>query len=161
MRGDDGVGIVMGLQHHDEEAIRENAVARVAELKKSVEKLEKTLQSYAEIEHKQKGIIDFEKCPGKDLNTLMSFVFPNSGLLSKAVAIRKGKFREEGITSDNIKYLAQEEAKKLTKLRLELSNTEDQAGEHEGELDGQEDDEEDEYICAEIYKYDIEWLAVE
>ena len=79
----------------------------------------------------------------------MSFVFPNSGLLSKTVAIKKGKFREKGITPDNIKYLAQEEGKKLTKLKLELSNIEDQAGKHDSEIDGQEDDE-DEYMCAEV-----------
>ena len=150
MRADDGVGIVMRLQEHDKQTDLENSAARVEGLKKSLEKLEKTLQLYAKIEHRHKGIIDFEKCTGKELNTLMSFVFPNSGLLSKAVAIRKAKFREKGITSDNIKYLAQGEAKKLTKLKLELSNIEDQAGEHDGELDGQEDDEEDKYICAEI-----------
>ena len=149
MRADDGVGIVMGLQEHDKQTDLENSAARVEGLKKSVEKLEKTLQSYAEIEQKHKGIIDFEKCTSKELNTLMSFVFPNSGLLSKAVAIRKGKFREKGITSDNIKYLAQEEAKKLTKLKLELSNIEDQPGKHDSEIDGQEDNE-DEYMCAEI-----------
>ena len=79
----------------------------------------------------------------------MSFVFPNSGLLSKVVAIRKAKFREKGITSDNIKYLAQQEAKKLTELKQALSNIEDKAGEHDSEIDGQEDDE-DEYMCAEI-----------
>ena len=140
----------MGLMDNDEEAIRKNAAARVAELKKNVEKLQKILQSYAEIEHKYNGCIDFERCTSKELNVLITFVIPNSGLVSKVVPVKKGKFREKGITPDNIKYLATEESKKLTKLKLQLSNIEHQPAEHDGEYYEQEDDEDVEYICAEI-----------
>ena len=79
MRGDDGIGITMGLQDHDQQTNAENSVALVQRLQKSAEKLERTLQSYAEIEQKHKGQIEFERCTGKELNILMSIVFPKSG----------------------------------------------------------------------------------
>ena len=148
MRGDDGIGITMGLQHHDQETNVENLVALVVRLQKDIEKLEKTLQSYAKIEQKHKGRIEFERCTGKELNILMSFVFPKSGMLSKPVEVRKQKFREKGINSDNIKYLANKEHKKLTKLKLEISNIEKQPGEYDDEDDDNDDN--DDYLCAEI-----------
>ena len=79
MREDDGIGITMGLQDHDQQTNAENSVALVQRLQKSAEKLERTLQSYAEIEQKHKGQIEFERCTGKELNILMSIVFPKSG----------------------------------------------------------------------------------
>ena len=81
-----------------------------------MEKLEKTLETFTGIKQKYNGLIDFEKCTGKELNILITFVFPDSGLLSKLVAIKKGKFRERGITPQNINFLAEQEDKKLTQL---------------------------------------------
>ena len=138
----------MGIQHHDQQTNTENLVTQVERLQKDVEKFKKNLQSYSEIEQKHKGQIEFERCTGKELNILMSIVFPKSGLLSKPVEVRKQKFREQGINPDNIKYLANEECKKLTKLKLEISNIEKHPGEYEYEDD--DDDDNDGYICAEI-----------
>ena len=52
------------------------------------------------------GLIDFDKCTGKELSTLMTFVFPNSGWLSKLLEIKSGKFCERVITPQNIQFLA-------------------------------------------------------
>ena len=68
---------------------------------------------------------------------------------------KKGKFRERGITPQNINFLAEKEDKKLTQLKLELSKLEIQpAGCDENEDDQEDDDNEEdeynEYLCAEI-----------
>ena len=89
IRGDDGAGTVMTLQHRDKQTDLKNSTAKVEGLKKTMEKLEKTLETLTIIKQKYNGLIDFEKCTGKELSTLMTFVFPNSGLLSKLVAIKK------------------------------------------------------------------------
>ena len=116
MRGDDGVGIVMTLQDHERTTDLENS--HVERLKKTVENLEKTLETFTGIKQKYNGLIDIEKCTGKELNILITFVFPDSGLLSKLVAIKKVKFCERGINPQNINFLAEKEDKKLTQLKL-------------------------------------------
>ena len=83
MRGDDGIGIIMHLQDHDRETNLVISIDLVNETKKNVEKMEKILASFANIKQKYNGIIDYERCTGNELNVLIHFVFPNSGLLSK------------------------------------------------------------------------------
>ena len=128
MRGDAGVGIVMILQDHDKQTELENSAARVEGLKKSTEKLEKALDNFTGIRLKYRGLIDFEKCTGKELSILIVFMFPDSGFLSKVVGIKKGQFRENAITPENINYLSEQGYRKLTQWKLELSKFENQPG---------------------------------
>ena len=117
-------------------------------MKKNVEKMEKILASF-NIKQKYNGIIDYERCTGKELNVLIHFVFPKSGLLSKAVPFKKKEFREKGITQENINYLAVEEGKKLTTLKLELTKIEIERSEFDAG-ENHNDDDGEEYMCEEI-----------
>ena len=149
MRGDDGIGIIMHLQDHDREINLVTSIDLVNEMKKNVEKMEKILAYFTNIKQKYNGIIDYERCTGKELNVLIHFVFPKSGLLSKAVPLKKKEFCEKGITQENINYLAVEEGKKLTTLKLEPTKVEIERSEFDAGKN-YNDDNGEEHMCDEI-----------
>ena len=76
MRRADGVVVMMSLQHHDKETNIEDSIVHMKEIKKIVKKLEKTLESFANLKQKYNGCIDFKCLTGKELNIMIYFVFP-------------------------------------------------------------------------------------
>ena len=89
MREDNAIGIIMHLQDHDRQTNLVTSIDIVNEMQKNVQKMEKILASFTNIKQKYNGIIDYERCTGKELNVLIHFVFPKSGLLPKAVPFKK------------------------------------------------------------------------
>ena len=92
--------------------------------------------------------MNFKRYTSKEIKKLISFAFIKSGLLSNPMVIRKGKFHEKEITSENSDYLANVEGKKLKILKLKLSDIEKCPGKYDKEEDKGDDN--NDYICTKI-----------
>jgi len=71
-RGDDGIGVYMGLQDFDVNAEQEKRADNKERLSKDVSHLEKILQDFEAMRLKYNGSIDVHRCYAGELSTLLN-----------------------------------------------------------------------------------------
>ena len=115
-RGDDGIGVFMGLQDFDVNAEREKRAEENTQLSKEASQLEKHLLNFDTLKSKYNGSIDVSRCKYDELSTLLTICDLSKGTSNKSKEYKKQILIDKNITCNKIMGHVEEKQKKLTDL---------------------------------------------
>ena len=120
-RGDDGIGIYMGLQDHDMAMEQEKRANEKERLEKESSSLDKILQEFSTLKSKNGGTIDFETCKAAELSTLLSITGLAKGSSNKAKEVKKQILRDNNITNEKLTLCFNDGTTRLAKMKEKLA----------------------------------------
>ena len=116
-RGDDGIGIVMGLQDHDIWAHQEERAKQDENQKKELLHLEKTLPEFDALKAKYNGTINIDSCLGYELLTLLSVCGLAKGNSGKSKPEKRKVLRDNNITNERLTVFVDDATKRLNQIQ--------------------------------------------
>ena len=120
-RGDDGIGVYMGLQDFDVTAEQEKRADNKERLSKDVSRLEKILQDFEAMRLKYNGSINVHRCYADELSTLLNVCGLAKGTSGKNKECKKQILLEKNITCERIMTFVGDETKRLTEMKEKLA----------------------------------------
>ena len=122
-RGDDGIGIIMGLQDYDIMVEEEAKAKDNKKLQKEISQLENRLQDFAALKAKYNASIDIRACLASELTTILNVCGLGKGNSGKTKEAKKQILLEKNITCERILTFVDEETRRLTGLKEQLSGS--------------------------------------